>query len=50
VEAAAGLSMRPIVEPQLMSRLMMVKSALRPVSQTQARAQQLLAQIVASSI
>jgi LysR family transcriptional regulator, nitrogen assimilation regulatory protein len=39
-----GLSTRAIVEPQLMSQLMMVRSALRPVTQTQQKAQELLVQ------
>jgi LysR family transcriptional regulator, nitrogen assimilation regulatory protein len=41
-----GLSTRAIVQPQLMSQLMMVRSALRPVTQTQRKAQELLAQVL----
>ncbi len=46
VGSAVGLSMRPIVQPQLMSQLMLVRSALRPTTQTQRKAQDLLHQVL----
>ncbi len=41
-----GLTMRRIVQPELMGHLMMVRSALRPVTQTQRKAQALLIEVL----
>lgn len=46
LDAGHDLTTRAIVEPQLMSSLMMVKSALRPVTQTQGKAQDLLTSVL----
>ena len=50
LEAGSALTVQTIDQPPLMSRLMLVKSALRPSTKTQTAAQQLLEQVVLANI